>query len=136
MGVNAVDFRVMSGTGIQEFVESFGSATAALDRVRALIERGAPNIRILREGGHICSLGELQGLLRQPQDDVGLALARAPPGAKPVDESQLEPNVVVTVGRALLLDADARGQGGGDRGVGGRRDGDADHLVVKQIPRV
>jgi hypothetical protein len=37
-------------------------ATAGLDRVRELIERSAPNIRIMIEGGRIGSLGTLEGL--------------------------------------------------------------------------
>ena len=56
-------------------------------------------------------LGQSPGRLRQPHDDVAVALARAAHGAEPVDEAPLEPNVIVTVGRTLLLDAEARGEG-------------------------
>jgi hypothetical protein len=54
--------RIISGTSVQEFAEDFESATAALDQVRQLIERGLPNIRILRQDGRVCSLEELEGL--------------------------------------------------------------------------
>jgi hypothetical protein len=60
--VHAMGFRVISGTAIREFVENLESATAALDRVRQLIEWGLPNIRILTEDGRVCSLAELEGL--------------------------------------------------------------------------
>jgi hypothetical protein len=54
-------FRIVSGTGTQEFVEDAQSATAALDRVRQLIKSGASNIRILNKG-LLCSLEELEEL--------------------------------------------------------------------------
>jgi hypothetical protein len=57
-----MNFRIMSGTAIQPFVEDAATATAALDRVRELIEWGTPNIRILAEGGRACSIAELEGL--------------------------------------------------------------------------
>ena len=38
-------FRIISGTGIQEFGESVESATVAANRVRQLITCGAPNVR-------------------------------------------------------------------------------------------
>jgi hypothetical protein len=60
--LQAMSFQVISGTAIQEFAENFESATAALDRVRALIEGGAPGIRIETKGGRVCSLEELEGL--------------------------------------------------------------------------
>ena len=60
--VHAMGFRIISGTAIREFVENLESATAALDRVRQLIEWGLPNIRILTEDGRVCSLAELEGL--------------------------------------------------------------------------
>jgi hypothetical protein len=55
-------FRVISGTAIQEFVENVQSATAALDRVRQLMELGKPNVRIVTETGRVGSLAELEGL--------------------------------------------------------------------------
>jgi hypothetical protein len=55
-------FRVISGTAIREFVDNTESATAALDRVRELMEAGVPNIRILAGDGRVCSLSELEGL--------------------------------------------------------------------------
>jgi hypothetical protein len=57
-----MNFRVISGTAIHEFVEDAESATAALDRVRQLTTWGAPNIRITRADGRACSLAELVGL--------------------------------------------------------------------------
>ena len=51
--------RVVSGTINQEFAESFESTTAVLDRVRELTKRRAPNIQIMTEGGHVCSLEEI-----------------------------------------------------------------------------
>ena len=54
-------FKIISGTGIQEFIEERDVATAALDRVRALIVSGLPNIRVLKDG-RPCSLAELEGL--------------------------------------------------------------------------
>jgi hypothetical protein len=57
-----MSFRVITGTAIQEFVEDVESATAALDRVRALAKWGTPNVRITREDGRVCSLAELEGL--------------------------------------------------------------------------
>jgi len=58
----AMGFRVTSGTAVQEFVENFESATAALDHVRQLTKSGWPNIRIVTEDGRACSLAELEGL--------------------------------------------------------------------------
>jgi hypothetical protein len=58
----AMGFRIISGTGIQEFVETAASATAALDRVRELTKAGAPNVRVVTEYGRACSLAELDGL--------------------------------------------------------------------------
>lgn len=58
----AMGFRVISGTGIQEFAETVESATVALDRVRALIEMRLSNVRILRDDGRACSITELEGL--------------------------------------------------------------------------
>jgi hypothetical protein len=55
-------FRIISGTGIQELVENAESATAALDRVRELTKKGAPNVRVITEKGVACSLPELEGL--------------------------------------------------------------------------
>ena len=55
-------FRVISGTGIQEFAETVESATVALDRVRALIEMRLSNVRKLRDDGRACSITELEGL--------------------------------------------------------------------------
>jgi hypothetical protein len=55
-------FRIISGTGIQEFVERVETATAALDRVRALIEMRLPGIRIIADGCRVCSIGDLEGL--------------------------------------------------------------------------
>jgi hypothetical protein len=48
------------------------NATAGLDRVRELIERSAPDIRIMIEGGRIGSLGTLEGLaeLENDSDDA------------------------------------------------------------------
>ena len=57
-----MSFRIISGTGIQVFVDNIATATAALDRVRQLIEWRSPNIQILAEGGRVCSLAELEGL--------------------------------------------------------------------------
>jgi len=57
-----MSFRVISGTAIQEFVEDVQSATAALDRVRELTKRAAPNIRVLTDNGRLCSLAEIEGL--------------------------------------------------------------------------
>jgi hypothetical protein len=54
-------FSIISGTAIREFVENIESATAALDRVRELMEQSLPNIRILVDG-RVCSLSELEGL--------------------------------------------------------------------------
>lgn len=59
--LDAMGFRVISGTGTSEFTENIESATAALDRVRELIELRAPNIRILAEDGRVYSLAELEG---------------------------------------------------------------------------
>jgi hypothetical protein len=55
-------FRIISGAPIQEFVQNVESATAALDRVRQLIEWGLPNIRIVTEDGRAYSLAELEGM--------------------------------------------------------------------------
>lgn len=55
-------FRVIFGAAVQEFIEHFESATAALDYVRMLLKSGLPNIRILTEDGRACSLAELEGL--------------------------------------------------------------------------
>ena len=60
--LRAMGFRVISGAALLEFVENIESATAALDRVRELIESRSPNIRILAEDGRVCSLKELEGL--------------------------------------------------------------------------
>jgi hypothetical protein len=60
--LSAMGFRIISGTGIQEFVENAESATAALDRVRELTKSGAPNVRVVTENGLPCSLTELVGL--------------------------------------------------------------------------
>ena len=54
-------FSIIPGTAIREFVENIESATAALDRVRELMEQSLPNIRILVDG-RVCSLSELEGL--------------------------------------------------------------------------
>jgi hypothetical protein len=53
-----VIFKIISGTDIQEFIEERDTATAALDRVRALIVSRLPNIRVLKDGLP-CSLAEL-----------------------------------------------------------------------------
>ena len=45
--------------------------------------------------------------LRQPQDHVAVALARAAKGAKPVDIPRIKPNEIIAVGRAILLNANA-----------------------------
>jgi hypothetical protein len=55
-------FRIISGTAIRGFVENIESATAALDRVRELMEQRLPDIRILVDDGRVCSLSELEGL--------------------------------------------------------------------------
>lgn len=55
-------FRVVSASGIQEFVEHVESATAALDQVRWLIKSGLPNVRIFNEDGRALSLSELEEL--------------------------------------------------------------------------
>jgi hypothetical protein len=60
--LGAMGFRIISGTPTQEFVENAESATAALDRVRELTRRGAPNVRVVSENGRACSLAELEGL--------------------------------------------------------------------------
>lgn len=60
--LRAMGFQVISGAALREFVENIESATAALDRVRELIELRSPNIRILAEDGRVCSLKELEGL--------------------------------------------------------------------------
>ena len=60
--LRAMGFQVISGAALREFVENIESATAALDRVRELIESRSPNIRILAEDGRVCSLKELEGL--------------------------------------------------------------------------
>lgn len=56
-----VIFKIISGTDIQEFIEERDTATAALDRVRALIVSRLPNIRVLKDG-RPCSFAELEGL--------------------------------------------------------------------------
>jgi hypothetical protein len=55
-------FRIISGSGIQEFVEQVESATAALDRVRWLIKSALPNVRIFNEDGRPLSVSDLEGL--------------------------------------------------------------------------
>jgi hypothetical protein len=55
-------FRIISGTGIREFSEHAETATAALDRVRAMIETGLPGIRVVADDGRVCSLSDLEGL--------------------------------------------------------------------------
>ena len=60
--LGAMAFRIISGTGTEEFVETVESATAALDRVRELTKANAPNVRVVSEKGVACSLGELEGL--------------------------------------------------------------------------
>ena len=50
--------------------------------------------------GQVDRKGVLRARLRQPQDHVAVALARAAHGAQPVDEPRLKPNVVVAVGSA------------------------------------
>lgn len=61
-------FRIISGTAVQEFVEIVERATAALDRVRQLTDLGEPNIRIITESGHDCSLAELEGMAEFKND--------------------------------------------------------------------
>jgi hypothetical protein len=51
--------------------------------------------------GFFCPLARL----RQPQDHVGVALAWAAHGPQAVDISRIEPNEVIAVGRAILLNA-------------------------------
>jgi hypothetical protein len=63
-----MSFQIISGTAIQEFVEHCESATAALARVRALIEWRLPNIRILTKDGRGCSLAELEELAEDEAD--------------------------------------------------------------------
>jgi hypothetical protein len=62
-------FRVISGTGIQEFVEHIESATAALDQVRMLVKSGLPNVRILTEDGRALTLSELEDLADENESD-------------------------------------------------------------------
>jgi hypothetical protein len=69
----------------------------------------------------------LRARLRQSQDDIAIALAGAAHGAEPLDIPRIEPNEIVSVRRAILLDADAGRQGGGDRLEGGGGDRDSDH---------
>jgi hypothetical protein len=59
VGVRVI-FKIISGIDIQESTEEHDTATAALDRVRALIVSGLPNIRVLKDGLP-CSLAELEG---------------------------------------------------------------------------
>ena len=57
-----VGFRIVSGTGIREFVENAATAAEAVDRVRAMIKRRWPCIRVITEGGREQSLSELESL--------------------------------------------------------------------------
>jgi hypothetical protein len=72
-------FRIISGTGIQEFVESVESATAALDRVRQLITWGAPNVRVVTENGLLARSRKLEGLAEfENESDDALRPSVAP----------------------------------------------------------
>jgi hypothetical protein len=63
-------FHTISGTEIQEFVEHYDSAEEALERLRALLKGGLPNIRVLDEGGRPCSLTEIEELAEDEADGV------------------------------------------------------------------
>lgn len=56
-----MSFQIISGTAVQEFIETAESAAAALDRVRELTRQRAPNVRVLNASGRRCSLAELEG---------------------------------------------------------------------------
>jgi hypothetical protein len=62
--MGAMGFRIVSGSGIQEFVEHVETAAAALDHVRWLIKAGLPNVRIFNEDGRALSLSELEALAK------------------------------------------------------------------------
>ena len=70
-------FRIISRSGIQEFVEQIESATAALDRVRLLIKSGLPNVRIINQDGRALSLSELEALaeFENESDDAREAIS-------------------------------------------------------------
>jgi len=57
-----MSFQIISGTAVQEFIETAESAAAALDRVRELTRQRAPNVRVLNASGRRSSLAELEGL--------------------------------------------------------------------------
>jgi hypothetical protein len=54
----------------RNFVEECDSAAETLDRVRALLKAGLPNIRILDERGRLYSLTEIQELAEDERDGV------------------------------------------------------------------
>ena len=58
-------FQIISGTAIQEFVEHYDSAAEALERVRALLKAGLPNVRIFDDDGKPRSLGDVRRLADQ-----------------------------------------------------------------------
>jgi hypothetical protein len=62
MRLSDMRFTATSGSQIDEYAEERALATEALDRVRAMMASGLPDIRIWKEGRLPCSLDELKGL--------------------------------------------------------------------------
>jgi hypothetical protein len=58
-------FQIISGTAIQGSVEHCDSAAEALDRVRALVKVGLPNVRIFDDDGELRSLAQMRRLAGQ-----------------------------------------------------------------------
>ena len=71
--------------------------------------------------------------LGQADDHVAVALACPARDLQLIDDLSIKPDEIVAVGRALVLEADAGSQRGGDCCIGGGRDGDPDH--VAKLPR-
>ena len=69
------------------------------------------------------------GRFRQPQDHVGIILARCAHVVEPRDRRVVKPHVHVAVGRALVLDVDVAGKRGDDCGEGGGADRDTNHAA-------
>jgi hypothetical protein len=66
----SMPFVIISGTGIQEFVERHQEASAALESVQSLMGRRLPNVRFLDHTGRALSLAELRQLAEEEGDDA------------------------------------------------------------------